>query len=82
MGMSIKYSSTYDSENTIGVEQKDCKSQMIKHFTFRLGFFVCFFLFFFFFSRDRISLYNPGCPGTHFVDQAGLDLRNPSDSAP
>jgi hypothetical protein len=26
--------------------------------------------------RDRISLCSPGCPGTHFVDQAGLELRN------
>jgi hypothetical protein len=31
--------------------------------------------------RDRVSLYNPGCPGTHFVDQAGLELRNPPASA-
>jgi hypothetical protein len=23
----------------------------------------------------------PGCPGTHFVDQAGLELRNPPASA-
>jgi hypothetical protein len=29
-----------------------------------------------FFSRDMVSLYSPGCPGTHFVDQAGLKLRN------
>jgi hypothetical protein len=26
--------------------------------------------------RDRVSLYSSGCPGTHFVDQAGLKLRN------
>jgi hypothetical protein len=26
---------------------------------------------------DRVSLYSPGCPETHFVDQAGLELRNP-----
>jgi hypothetical protein len=26
-------------------------------------------------------LYSPGCPGTHFVDQAGLELRNPPSSA-
>jgi hypothetical protein len=26
--------------------------------------------------RDRVSLYSPGCPGTHAVDQAGLQLRN------
>jgi hypothetical protein len=31
--------------------------------------------------RDRVSLYSPGCPGTHFVDQAGLELRNPPASA-
>jgi hypothetical protein len=38
------------------------------------------FLFFFVF-RDRVSLYSPGCPGTHSVDQAGLELRNLPDSA-
>jgi hypothetical protein len=30
---------------------------------------------------DRVSLYSPGCPGAHFVDQAGLELRNPPASA-
>jgi hypothetical protein len=30
-------------------------------------FFVCFVF------QDRVSLYSPGCPGTHFVDQAGLE---------
>jgi hypothetical protein len=38
------------------------------------------FLLFFVF-RDRVSLYSPGCPGTHFVDQAGLELRNLPASA-
>jgi hypothetical protein len=33
------------------------------------------------FFRDRVSLYSPGCPGTHSVDQAGLELRNPPASA-
>jgi len=33
------------------------------------------------FFRDRVSLYSPGCPETHFVDQAGLELRNPPISA-
>jgi hypothetical protein len=37
--------------------------------------------FLFLFFRDRVSLYSPGCPGTHFVDQAGLELRNPPASA-
>ncbi|KRY62410.1 hypothetical protein T4D_3148 [Trichinella pseudospiralis] len=30
---------------------------------------------------DRVSLYSPGCPETHFVDQASLKLRNQPDSA-
>ena len=38
--------------------------------------FVCFLVF-----RDRVSLCNPGCPGTHTVDQDGLELRNPPASA-
>ena len=33
---------------------------------------VCLFVCF----RDRVSLYRPGYPGTHSVDQAGLKLRN------
>jgi hypothetical protein len=33
------------------------------------------------FFQDRVSLCIPGCPGTHFVDQAGLELRNPLASA-
>jgi hypothetical protein len=39
--------------------------------------FVCLFVCF----RDRVFLYSPGCPGTHFVDLAGLELRNPPASA-
>jgi hypothetical protein len=38
-------------------------------------------VFFFFFFQDRVSLYSSGCPGTHFVDQAGLELRNLPASA-
>jgi hypothetical protein len=46
-------------------------------------FLLSFFLFFFFFLvfRDRVSQYSPGCPETHSVDQAGLELRNPPASA-
>jgi hypothetical protein len=40
-----------------------------------LGVLFCFVF------RDRVSLHSPGCPGTHFVDQAGLELRNPPASA-
>jgi hypothetical protein len=39
------------------------------------------YAFFFFSLGDRVSLYSSGCPGTHFVDQAGLELRNPPASA-
>jgi hypothetical protein len=38
------------------------------------------FLFFLVFW-DRVSLCSPGCSGTHSVDQAGLELRNPPASA-
>jgi hypothetical protein len=31
--------------------------------------------------RDRVSLCSPGCPGTHSVDQAGLEPRNSPASA-
>jgi hypothetical protein len=38
-------------------------------------------VFCFLFFWDRVSLCSSGCPGTHFVDQAGLELRNPPASA-
>jgi hypothetical protein len=42
-------------------------------FLFCVSFFVLFcFLFF-----ETGFLCSPGCPGTHFVYQAGLELRNP-----
>jgi hypothetical protein len=41
--------------------------------------FVCL-VFLFVFFWDRVSLCSSGCPGTHFVDQAGLKLRNPPAS--
>jgi hypothetical protein len=48
--------------------------------------FVWFWGFFFLFVclvgfLDRVSLCSPGYPGTHFVDQADLKLRNPLASA-
>jgi hypothetical protein len=41
--------------------------------------FIIIFIFLVF--RDRVSLCSPGCPGTHSVDQAGLELRNTPASA-
>jgi hypothetical protein len=46
----------------------------------KLRTFFCFVLFCFVF-QDRVSLCSPGCPGTHFVDQADLKLRNLPASA-
>jgi hypothetical protein len=47
------------------------------HFWILTIWLFCLFVFCFcFVFRDRVSLYSPGCPGTHTVDQAGLDLRN------
>jgi hypothetical protein len=43
--------------------------------------FFSFLFFFFLVFQDRVSLYSLGCPGTHFVDEAGLKLRNPPASA-
>jgi hypothetical protein len=37
------------------------------------------FFFFFFFETGFLCV--AGCSGTHFVDQAGLELRNPPASA-
>ena len=55
-------------------------------FLFFLSFLLLFACFVFvlvvvFVFQDRVSLCSPGCPGTHFVDQAGLELRNPPASA-
>jgi hypothetical protein len=43
--------------------------------------FILLFIYLFLVFRDRIFLCSPGCPGTHSVDQAGLELRNPPASA-
>jgi hypothetical protein len=39
------------------------------------------FFFFFLVFLDRVSLCSSGCPGTHSVDQSGLELRNLPASA-
>ncbi|EDL15003.1 mCG146182, partial [Mus musculus] len=60
----------------LGLRQK----YILKYSCGFLGFFFLLGLVFFVF-RDKVSLYSPGCPGTHSVDQAGLELRNPPASA-
>jgi hypothetical protein len=51
---------------------------MLPQIVFVVVLFVCLFVFVF---QDRVSLCSPGCPGTHSVDQDGLELRNPPASA-
>jgi hypothetical protein len=43
--------------------------------------FLNFYLFIYFAFFETGFLCSPGCPGTHFVDRAGLELRNPPASA-
>jgi hypothetical protein len=49
--------------------------------TFIWFYFIYLFIYLFLIFQDRVSLYSPGCPGTHFVNQAGLELRNLPASA-
>jgi hypothetical protein len=42
-----------------------------------LSVYFSLFVFGFWLSETGFSLCSPGCPGTHSVDQAGLELRNP-----
>jgi hypothetical protein len=44
-----------------------------------LFYFILFYFYLIF--RDRVSLCSPGCPGTHSVDQLGLECRNLPASA-
>jgi hypothetical protein len=53
----------------------------VSRFLFVCFLFFCLFVCLFFVFWDRASLCSPGCPGTHFVDQAGLELRNLPASA-
>jgi hypothetical protein len=39
-----------------------------------------FYFYFILFFLETGFLYSPGCPGTHFEDQVGLELRNPPAS--
>jgi hypothetical protein len=56
---------------------EDHKMEASLGYTFCL--FVCLFVCLFF--QDRVPLCSPGWSGTHSVDQAGLELRNPPASA-
>jgi hypothetical protein len=60
-----------------------CMLRILLEFSFFLLFFIYLFYLFYLFLVfwDRVSLYSPVCLGTHFVDQAGLELRNPPASA-
>ena len=61
-------------ENTISVLLN------LTYFIIMVSSFI-FLVFGFLVFGDRVSLCRPGCSGTHFVDQAGLELRNLPASA-
>jgi hypothetical protein len=54
-------------------EKKKKKKKKERKNKWNISFFFFFLVLVF---QDRISLCSPGCPGTHSVDQAGLELRN------
>jgi hypothetical protein len=66
---------TSNALHGMGQGLKQCSNIFCFCFVFCL--FACLFLFF----RASISLYSSGCPGTHSVDQTGLELRNLPASA-
>jgi hypothetical protein len=52
---------------------------MIKIYLFKnllllllLLYYYYYYYYYYLVFRYRVSLYSPSCPGTHFVDQAGL----------
>jgi hypothetical protein len=49
---------------------------LFKIYFIYLFIYLSIYLFIYLVFQDRVSLYSPGCLGTHFVDQAGLELRN------
>jgi hypothetical protein len=51
--------------------------QLLQRDAFIIFVLFCFVLFCFVLFCDRVSLCSPGCPETHFVDQAGFKLRDP-----
>jgi hypothetical protein len=62
------------SQDTLSVLPACCGCDVTISLSFAFFFFVVF--------RDLVFLYSPGCPGTHSVDQAGLELRNPPPLPP
>jgi hypothetical protein len=57
-----------------------CCLKILPRFYFILFYFIFYLFIFIFYFRDR-ALCSPGYPGTHSVDQAGLELRNLPASA-
>jgi hypothetical protein len=71
-------------EASLWESHESCHVNMFSKFTklsTHIRHYCIFKLLFFSFLRDRVSLYSPGCPGTHSVDQVGLKIRNPPSSA-
>jgi hypothetical protein len=80
IGMQVAVGTTKEEKDVLicwmGSSQGLCSSTCWFCSSFFLFSFF-FFLFSFLVFQDRVSLCSLGCPGTHFADQAGLELRNP-----
>jgi hypothetical protein len=63
--MAVEYL-RYQGENEIGLKSIFVVVVVVVVVVFETGF---------------LCMYSSGCPGTHFVDQAGLELRNLPASA-
>lgn len=78
--IALSFSSCFAEENTSEYDSNIEEYVMVTHVTsFLFMLFALWVLLFVLFLRW--SLQSSACPGTHFIDQAGLRLRDPPPSA-
>jgi hypothetical protein len=59
----------------VGTSPPQSHTEYTYHLPRKDHYFFVFCCFVFLVFRDRVSLCSPGCPGTHSVDKAGLELK-------
>ena len=75
LGISVQYSRNKSPQRVHSLIVFSVTIKIFKLWT-RFHMWIIIIIFFFVVFWDRVSLYSPGCPGNHLVDQAGLELRN------